>query len=72
MIDLFEKNPCDNAMVASILLAQAGLSVMELNGCCGYCPVEIEEFRIDVKGIEIKSNGKTYFLRANLQEMKPT
>lgn len=70
MIDLFEENPCDNALVASILLAQAGLSVMALNGCCGDCPVEIEEFRIDVKGIEIKSNGKTYFLRVGLQGSK--
>lgn len=62
MIDMLESNPVDNAMVATILLAQAGLPTMQQMCPCGYCPIKIEEFRIDVHQIVIKADGHTYKL----------
>lgn len=65
MIDLLEESPVDNAMIATVLLAQAGLPTMEGSCECGYCPIEIEEFKIGVQGILIRANGRTYHLLAS-------
>lgn len=62
MIDMLEQNPVDNTMLANILLAQAGLPTMVGNCECGYCPVEIEKFEIDVERILITANGREFEL----------
>jgi hypothetical protein len=65
MIDLLEDSPVDNHMLASILLAQAGLPTMEGSCECGYCPITIEKFEIDVHRILITANGREYELLVN-------
>lgn len=66
MIDMLEANPVDNAQLATILLAQAGLPVMAGNCECGFCPVGIEEFKIDVYRIVIVADGQRYELKASV------
>ncbi len=65
MIDLLEDDTCDNHMVASLLLAQAGLPCGPEICECGHCPVTIEEFKIDVHRILITANGRQYELLVN-------
>ncbi len=62
MIDLLEDSPVDNHMIATVLLAQAGLPTMEGSCECGYCPITIEKFEIDVHRILITANGREYEL----------
>ena len=62
MIDLLEDSPIDNHMLATVLLAQAGLPTMEGSCECGYCPITIEKFEIDVHRILITANGREYEL----------
>ena len=65
MINLLEDSPVDNHMVATVLLAQAGLPTMEGSCECGYCPITIEKFEIDVHRILITANGREYELLVN-------
>lgn len=59
---MLEDSPIDNHMLATVLLAQAGLPTMEGSCECGYCPITIEKFEIDVHRILITANGREYEL----------
>ncbi len=65
MIDLLEKDACDNHYLASLLLAQAGLPCGPEVCECGSCPIEITEFKIDVHRILITANGRQFELLVN-------
>ena len=64
MINLLDSPP-DNHMLALLLLAQAGLPLMEDSCECGHCPISIEKFEIDVHRILITANGCEYELLVN-------
>jgi len=66
MIDLLEDNgDFGFHQLARLLLVTGGLPSGDHTCPCGYCPVHIESFKVDVHRILIKADGREFELRVN-------
>jgi hypothetical protein len=66
MIDLLkEGDEYGFHSLASLLLLMGGLPPGDHTCPCGHCPVQIEEFKVDVHRILIKANGREFELLVN-------
>ena len=66
MIDLLEDNgDFGFHQLARLLLVMGGLPSGDHSCPCGYCPVAIESFKVDVHRILITANGREFELLVN-------
>jgi len=66
VIDLLEDNgDFGFHQLARLLLVMGGLPSGDHSCPCGYCPVAIESFKVDVHRILITANGREFELLVN-------